>query len=133
MKEDATDLTRARANVEDIINAYPNISCLVGLWSYNGPAIAQAIIASNKQGKIKAVTFDEEEGTLDAIDNGIIESTVVLTPFEYGYESAKLLYNLAVQGEEAVPENNWINTGFSVVNKNNLNQFRDKLEKQRAW
>ena len=97
------------------------------------PAIAQAIIASNKQGKIKAVTFDEEEGTLDAIDNGIIESTVVLTPFEYGYESAKLLYNLAVQGEEAVPENNWINTGFSVVNKNNLNEFRDKLEKQRAW
>ena len=133
MKEDATDPTRARANVEDIINAYPNISCLVGLWSYNGPAIAQAIIASNKQGKIKAVTFDEEDGTLDAIDNGIIESTVVLTPFEYGYESAKLLYNLALKGEESVPENNWINTGFSVVNKNNLNEFRDKLKKQRAW
>ena len=133
MKEDSTDLTRARANVEDIINAHPNISCLVGLWSYNGPAIAQAIIASNKQGKIKAVTFDEEDGTLDAIVNGVIESTIVLTPFEYGYESARLLYNLALNGKESVPENKWINTGFSVIKKSNIVEFREKLKTQRSW
>tara|TARA_Y100001934_G_C12352275_1_gene776037 strand:+ start:192 stop:1217 length:1026 start_codon:yes stop_codon:yes gene_type:complete len=133
MKEDGTDLTRARANVEDVINAYPNISCLVGLWSYNGPAIAQALIASKKNGKIQAVTFDEEDGTLEAIDNGVIESTIVLTPFEYGYESAKLLYNLALNGKDSIPSNNWLDTGFSTVNKSNLNQFRVKLNAQRDW
>src|SRR5690242_7707146 len=42
-KEDAKDAAKARSNVENVINAYPDVSLLCGLWSYNGPAIASAV------------------------------------------------------------------------------------------
>ena len=63
-KEDATDRAKARSNVEDIINARPDLSMVVGLWNYNGPAIVAAIEALGKKGKVLAVG----PGRLD--DNG---------------------------------------------------------------
>ena len=51
--------------MENVINANPNISLLCGLWSYNGPAIANAVEAAGKKGKIQVAVFDEEQGTLD--------------------------------------------------------------------
>ena len=44
-----------------MITAFPKIDLLVGLWSYNGPAIRDALKASGKAGRVKAVAFDEEE------------------------------------------------------------------------
>jgi len=132
-KEDGTDVTLARSQVEDVITAYPEIDLVAGLWSYNGPAIAQALKASGKIGKIKAVVFDEEDGTLDGIEEGIIECTVVLTPFDYGYVSAKLLRDMAYKGQTALPEDKWIDTGFKVVTKDSLKAFRKRLAEYRKW
>src|SRR5204863_9043004 len=39
-KEDNKNANLARSNVENVINAYPDVALLCGLWSYNGPAIA---------------------------------------------------------------------------------------------
>lgn len=133
MKEDGKDRTRARAQVEDVINAYPNISLLVGLWSYNGPAIRDALIGSGRAGKIRAVTFDEEAGTLDGIESGVIDATVVLTPFEYGYRSAKLLYDLALQGDAARPPGGVVDTGYRVIRSADLTAFRQQLAEQAKW
>lgn len=129
-KEDGKDRTRARAQVEDVINVYPEIALLVGLWSYNGPAIRDALVGSGRSDKIKAVTFDEEAGTLDGIESGIIDATVVLTPFDYGYVSAKLLYNLAKQGEAAIPTGGAIDTGYRVIRAEQLATFRRELAAQ---
>ena len=51
-RTDDTDRVRAKANVLDTIVKYPDVSCLVGLWSYNGPAILNAVKESGKAGKI---------------------------------------------------------------------------------
>lgn len=133
MKEDGKDRTRARAQVEDVINAYPNIALLVGLWSYNGPAIRDALAGSGRSGKIHAVTFDEEQGTLDGIQSGVIDATVVLTPFDYGYQSATLLYKLAKEGEAARPASGVINTGYHVIHAADLSSFRSQLAEQSSW
>ncbi len=45
-REDNTDRAKARSNVEDIVNAHHDLSMVVGLWNYNGPAIAAALPAS---------------------------------------------------------------------------------------
>jgi ABC-type sugar transport system substrate-binding protein len=37
-REDNTDRAKARSNVEDIVNANADLSMVVGLWNYNGPA-----------------------------------------------------------------------------------------------
>ena len=133
MKEDGKDRTRARAQVEDVINAYPQIALLVGLWSYNGPAIRDALIGSGRAGKIHAVTFDGEKGTLDGVESGVIDATVVLTPFDYGYRSAKLLYDLAKQGDAARPANGVIDTGYRVIHAADLPAFRKQMIEQAAW
>jgi len=133
MKEDGKDRTRARSQVEDVITAYPQVNLLVGLWSYNGPAIRDALIGSGKAGKIKSVVFDEEQGTLEGIRTGVIDATVVLTPFDYGYQSAKLLYDLARNGEKALPPGGVIDTGFKVLHASDLPAFTAMMDEEKKW
>jgi ribose transport system substrate-binding protein len=96
-KLDETDRAKAKNNVEDVINGYTDIKLLVGLWSYNGPAIASALKASGEQDKIIAVCFDEEDDTLQAVKDGLIKCTVVQKPFEFGYQSSKMLVDLCTK------------------------------------
>ena len=62
---DQGDQARAQENAEAMIVAHPGVDALVGLWSYNGPAILQAVRSAGKIGAIEIVCFDEETATLD--------------------------------------------------------------------
>src|SRR3954471_19831098 len=129
-REDNTDRAKARSNVEDIINAHKDLNLVVGLWNYNGPAIAAAIEGLGKQGKIKAAVFDEDEATLEAIKSGTIEATVVQKPFQFGYLSAKWMHELAKNKDEAkkaMPSNGIIDTGVTVIDKTNVESFKAEL------
>jgi ribose transport system substrate-binding protein len=129
-REDNTDRAKARSNVEDIINAHTDLNLVAGLWSYNGPAIAAAIEALGKKGKVLAAVFDEEEGTLSAIANDTIQVTVVQKPFQFGYLSSKWMHDLATRGDTmkaSLPPTQIIDTGVEVINKSNVAAFRQKL------
>jgi ribose transport system substrate-binding protein len=129
-REDNTDRAKARSNVEDIINAHKDLSLVVGLWNYNGPAIAAAIEGLGKQGKVKAAVFDEDDATLEAIKSGTIEATVVQKPFQFGYLSAKWMHELATKNAEAkkaIPESAVIDTGVTVIDKANVEAFKAEL------
>jgi ribose transport system substrate-binding protein len=133
-REDNTDRAKARSNVEDIINAHPDLNMVVGLWSYNGPAIAAAIEALNKKGKVLAAVFDEDDGTLNGVANGSIQVTVVQKPFQFGYLSSKWMHELATKGEAAkaqLPVDKVIDTGVEVISKTNVADFRSKLEEMK--
>jgi ribose transport system substrate-binding protein len=128
-REDGTDRGKAKSNVEDILNAHKDLNLVAGLWSYNGPAIAQAIAGSGKKGKVHAAVFDEEDGTLTAIEDGTIACTVVQKPFQFGYLSSKWMHDLATKPDAAaaIPENKTIDTGVEVINKANVADFKAKL------
>ena len=130
-KEDNKDQNKANTNVEDVITAHPDIDLLAGLWSYNGPAILAAVERSGKQGAIKVVAFDEEDATLDGIERGSLECTVVQKPFEFGYRSALLLRDLCQKGAEALPEGGIVDTGVEVIDKSNVSAFKKKLAELR--
>ena len=103
---------------------------MVGLWNYNGPAIAAAIEGLGKKGKIQAAVFDEDELTLDAVESGTIAATVVQKPFQFGYLSAKWMHELATRGEAAkreLPANRAIDTGVTVIDKTNVAGFKAEL------
>ena len=128
--EDNTDRAKARSNVEDIINSHKDLNLVVGLWNYNGPAIAAALEGLGKQGKIKAAVFDEDDATLDAIKSGTIDATVVQKPFQFGYLSAKWMHDLATNNAEAkkaLPANGIIDTGVTVIDKSNVESFKAEL------
>lgn len=86
---DDTDRVKAKSNVENTLTQHPDVACLVGIWSYNGPAIVNAVTAQGKSGKVKIVCFDEEDETLAGVKSGAIYATVVQQPFEFGYQSIK--------------------------------------------
>ena len=132
-REDNTDRAKARSNVEDIINAHKDLACVIGLWNYNGPAIAAAIEGLGKQGKVKAAVFDEDDATLDGIKSGTIEATVVQKPFQFGYLSAKWMHELALKNADtkkaiaALPQPGIIDTGVTVIDKSNVEAFKAEL------
>jgi ribose transport system substrate-binding protein len=128
--EDQTDRAKARANVTKILNTRPDVKLVCGLWSYNGPAIAAALEASPRRGKVLAAVFDEEEGTLNGIKSGTISVAVVQHPYEMGYRSAKWLHLLATDFDKAragIPANKIENTGVELIDKANIADFESRL------
>jgi ribose transport system substrate-binding protein len=129
-REDNTDRAKARSNVEDIVNANPDLALVVGLYNYNGPAIAGALNGLGKKGKVLAAVFDEDDGTLDGIAGGAIQATVVQKPFMFGYLASKWMHELATKGEAAkatLPTGHVIDTGVDVIDKGTVVAFRQKL------
>src|SRR3954453_1531280 len=129
-REDNTDRAKARSNVEDIVNANADLSMVVGLWNYNGPAIAAALEGLGKRGKVLAAVFDEDDATLDGVASGTISATVVQKPFMFGYLSSQWMHQLATKGEAAkasLPSTGVIDTGVDVIDKANVAAFKTKL------
>ncbi len=91
--EDNKDKGKARKNVEDAITRYQGkgLNGLVGLYSYNGPAIVSAVQAQGLRAKMKIVCFDGEPETLNNLEKGLVDVTVVQKPYEFGRLTIKLL------------------------------------------
>ncbi len=132
VKQDNTDKGKARRNVEDTLQAMPDVNVLLGLWSYNLPAIAAAVKEAGKRDKIVVVGFDAEPATLEGLQKGDIDATVVQKPYYFGYLSVMVLYNMARCGVEAVqmvlPQpDHVVDTGVVIVTPDNVKQFIEYL------
>lgn len=128
VRTDLTDRARAKQNVEDTLTAHKDVACLVGLWSYNGPAILSAVKDAGLQGKMPIVSFDEEDAVLQGILDGHIHATVVQQPYEFGYQSVRVLAALARGEDPKIPEDKVVNVPVKVVRKDNAQEFWDDLK-----
>lgn len=132
VRTDDTDRARAKDNAADAMVKDPDVAALVGIWSYNGPAILNAVRAANKVGKVKIICFDEEDDTLAGVKEGAIDATIVQQPFEFGYQAIKML-NAALNGDKsAIPANKLNIIPTKVVNKENVEMFKTELDKLRG-
>jgi ribose transport system substrate-binding protein len=132
VRTDDADDVRAKSNAADTLVRYPDVSALVGLWSYNGPAILNAVKEANKTGKVKIVAFDEADETLAGIQQGAIYATVVQQPFEFGYQAIKLMAQ-AVKGDKSfIPASKQIIIPTLVVNKDNVADFTKRINELRG-
>lgn len=136
--EDDKDVARARRNVQDAISRYgAELSMMVGLYSYNPPAIVDEVKAKNLRGKIKIVGFDGEPKTQKALEDGMIDATIVQKPYDFGKLATKLLYLINRKGLKAAMEEmkpalesdgmkidgNNIDTGVKVITPANAAEF----------
>ncbi len=129
---DHSDESRAKSNAEAIITGQPDVKLLVGLWAYNGPAIAEAVEEANKVGQIKIACFDNLDGTLSAIQKGIIYGTVAQRPYEFGYQSIKILHALNNGDESVIPAGGVVDTGVDLVREDNVDTYWNDLKKKKA-
>lgn len=132
VRTDDTDRVRAKQNVADTLVKYPDIAGLVGIWSYNGPAIVNAVKEAGKSGKVKLITFDEEDDTLQGIKDGIVDSTVVQNPYEFGHQSV-LLMAKKLRGEKLdIPKDGAVIVATRAIDKSNVDDFWANLKKLRG-
>ena len=132
IRTDDADHARAKANAKDTLVKYPNLAGMMGLWSYNGPAIVSAVKEANKIGKVKIVCFDEEADTLAGVKDGSVEGTVVQNPFEFGHQ-AILLMDKAARGDlSVIPPSKTVIIPTRLITKDGVDAFKADLDKKRA-
>ena len=132
VRTDDADTVRAKSNAADTLVRHPEVKALVGLWSYNGPAILSAVKDANKIGKVQIVTFDEADETLAGIRDGAIHATVVQQPYEFGYQAITKMAQ-ALKGDKSfIPPGKQIFVPTLVVNKSNVDDFSKKLNELRG-
>jgi ribose transport system substrate-binding protein len=132
LRTDDTDRARAKSNAADTLVKYPDVSALVGLWSYNGPAILNAVKDANKVGQVKIICFDEEDETLAGVKEGSIFATVVQQPFEFGYQSVKLMTQILKGDKSIIPASKQINVPTLVIKKDSVDEFTNKINQLRG-
>jgi len=120
---DAFDLAKAKANAEDALSRYPDLDAMVGLFAYNPPAILQALAQANKLQTVKVIAFDEDAETLAGIQAGTVHGTVVQNPYEYGYQSVKVLHALAGGDTSVIPADQFIHIEGRQIRKDNVDAF----------
>jgi ribose transport system substrate-binding protein len=121
---DEIDPDRARSNVRNAIRNHPDVKTLVGIWSYNAPAIVDVVKELNRRKDFTIVTFDAEPDAVAQMADGQIDAMVVQNPYEMGYQCVRLLKAL-VNAEDATikemlpklgePGGNIYDTGLKVV------------------
>ena len=131
-RTDQFDFARAKSQAEDAIAKYPEMDAMVGLFGYNPPKCLEAVKEAGKAGQIKIIAFDEEDDTLQAIKDGLMQGTIVQNPYQYGYESVRVLASLARGDESVVPENKFINIPARTITAENVDEFWTELKELRA-
>jgi len=128
VRGDEIDQTRAKRNVEDILAAMPDISCMVGFYSYNTPRIYEVLKEAGKLNKIQIIGFDEDPITLGGVKEGAIAGTVVQQPFEWGYQGMKLMAKYIEGDKSGVPANGIIIVPGKVIDKTNVDDFMASMK-----
>jgi ribose transport system substrate-binding protein len=127
IRTDESDVARAKRNAEDVLAKYSDIAVMAGLWSYNTPQIYQAVKAAGREGKVKIVGFDEDPMTLRGITEGVISSTVVQQPYEFGYQSMKGLVRYIGGDKSFIPADKKIIVATRIVDKGNVAEFTSQM------
>ena len=85
-------------NIREAVAKHADLSCLVGMNAHHGPVMLSVLKEAGKLGKIKLITFDDEEATLHGVEDGYVFATIAQDPYKYGYEAVNTLASLCRGG-----------------------------------
>jgi ribose transport system substrate-binding protein len=128
VRGDDIDQTRAKKNVEDALVASPDVTCMVGFYSYNTPRIYEALRDAGKLGKITVVGFDDDPITLGGVKEGTIAATVVQQPFEWAYQGFKLMAAYTKGDKSGIPANHLIIIPTKIIGKADVDAYAAALK-----
>jgi ribose transport system substrate-binding protein len=121
---DEIDRVRAKENVRNALINHPKLNTLVGIWSYNAPAIVGVVEEEKKRSSVTIVAFDAEPIAIQKMGEGMIDAMVVQNPYEMGYQGVRLMKALVQNDQKTVkdmlphqsqPEGDLYDTGIKVV------------------
>lgn len=121
---DKNDRNLAEENVRNATINHPELSMLVGIWSYNAPAIVKVVNDIKGRDKYKILTFDAEAIAIEHMVNGQIDAMLVQDPFEMGYQTVRLMKALVEEDKATIgkmfpnhgkTDGDLYNTGVKIV------------------
>lgn len=115
-----TDLLKATEKAQTLLQTYPEMNAIFGVSSTDIQGAAKVAQEQNKIGEITLVGFDDLEDTLKYIQDGTVYSTVAQKPFEMGRLGVELLMQIK---EGTAPEEKVIDTGVTVITKDNVDSY----------
>jgi ribose transport system substrate-binding protein len=103
---DDLDRNVARENTRNAItNHKQNLNALVGIWSYNAPAIVDVVKKdANLRKDYLVVAFDAEPLAIAGMGDGMIDAMVVQNPYEMGYQGVRLMQALVRNDQATIKE-----------------------------
>jgi ribose transport system substrate-binding protein len=134
--DDKGDARNANDGISALLAKKEKIDGVICLEASGGSGVAEALHRLDLTGKTAVVAFDKDPETLDAIEKGWINATIVQKPYimaYYGLKFADDLHHNAVhefkdwRTAPAPPLPAWIDTGTATVDKSNLAAFREAL------
>jgi ribose transport system substrate-binding protein len=134
---DDVDLARARDNVRNAIqNHKGKLTTLVGIWSYNAPAITDVVKEMGNRNEFTIVAFDAEPIAIEEIGRGNIDAMVVQNPYQMGYQGVHLMAALYENDQKTVkellphhgePNGDVYDTGLKVVVPNSQSPLKREM------
>jgi ribose transport system substrate-binding protein len=128
----------AQSDAEAALSNNPDVSGLYGVYSYDGPALAQAVQSAGKTGKVQIVCDDSDTQTLNFINHNVIAGSVVQQPWQQGYMGAYLLAAEHVLGKAKTmaivkpylePDGSTLSSGVGLVTGADINAYESLLAK----
>jgi ABC-type sugar transport system substrate-binding protein len=117
--QDKGDLAYQQAR--DFMTAHADLAGLV--VTAGGPfGAARAVAEAGRAGRVRLVTFDAVDETMDYVEQGVIDATIGQNPDAQGHDPAVRLYNYLVTGE--VPTHGRLVTRADVITRANAAKFR---------
>lgn len=129
------DQTVAAQATSAILQSHPDVKAIFCTDASSGTGVATAVKEAGKAGKVKIVSFDTDNGTLDFIKQGVISATIAQGTYNMGFQSMNFLFEL--KHNLTNPVNGWkqkniaplptsVDTGVNIVTKKNVESFYTK-------
>lgn len=122
---DSVDRSKAQENVRNALVNHPDIVALIGIWSYNAPAIVRVLDENPaRRDKVVVACFDAEPIAISDMSEGKIDVMIVQDPYDMGYQSVRLLKALVQDDRKTIdkmyprtgqPGGDIYETGLKVV------------------
>jgi ribose transport system substrate-binding protein len=119
---DNDDIETARQHASAVLESHPDLRGYLCCDASGPIGIASAIKNAGRVGKVTVVSMDGIKPILDAIKEGVIESSSATIPKMQGSMSVLMLWqaSLGVQIPQA------IDTGIDVITQENVDRYLDK-------
>jgi ribose transport system substrate-binding protein len=116
---DNDDIETARQQASSVLESNPDLSGYLCCDASGPIGIATAIKEAGKAGKVKVVSMDGIRPILDAIKDGVIDSSSATIPKMQGSMSILMLWqaSLGIQIPQA------IDTGIDVITQENIDRY----------
>lgn len=123
---DGAQPAEAKRVATDVLAKYPDLKGMFGLWGYNAPQAINALGESSGR-EVKVVGSDESVQTCLAVSEGKEFGSVAQQPFEFGYQSIKVLSKLHRGEQPDLPANHIVFVDTYVIRPDNVEEVERKI------